>query len=109
MELTKKQYSRLKKYDGKLYTALYCDFVRLVDRTAIDELDEVFRELFPNESGVKSGCSRCVLKAVKKLAERYFKDKKTYQEIGKIKKTKEKEKENGNDTDTDRATTEGND
>lgn len=108
MELTKKQYSKLKKYDGKLYTALYCDFVRLVDRTAIDELDEVFRELFPNESGVKSGCSRCVLKAVKKLAERYFKDKKAYQEIGKIKKTKEKDN-NGNDEGNKGTSTEGND
>lgn len=72
--MTKEQYEKLNKYDEQLNTAYYGNYVRRLYSVALNELDEMYKQLFPNapDSKLKTGCSSCVLKALKKMAQEYF-------------------------------------
>lgn len=83
--MTKKQFERLSKYDEQLTTAKIGNYVRKMYSQSLIELDNIYRELFPTaaESNLKSGCSSCVVKAMKKIAEPYFKYKEKLEEKNK--------------------------
>lgn len=76
--MTQEQYEILKKYEEQLSTAKIGNYVRRMYATALEELDNVYKEMFPSTHlSIKSGCSSCVLKALKQMAEPYFQYKET--------------------------------
>ena len=83
--MTQEQYEILKKYEEQLSTAKICNYVRRMYATALEELDNLYKEMFPSTHlSIKSGCSSCVLKALKQMAEPYFQ----YKEKAETKETK---------------------
>lgn len=85
IDMTIKQYYKLKPYEDTLFTSKYCDYFRNLTQKARIELDEVYQELFKEASSINAGCGSCQLRSLKKLAEPYFKmkekmDKKKEQE-----------------------------
>lgn len=76
--MTQEQYEILKKYEEQLSTAKIGNYVRRMYATALEELDNLYKEMFPSTHlSIKSGCSSCVLKALKQMAEPYFQYKET--------------------------------
>lgn len=90
MNLTEEIYNRLTKYRKNLYSACYLDYVRLSSLQDKEELASIFKTIFNKDSGILSGCSRCILRDTKAMGELYFKDEK----IKKEEEKKNKEKEN---------------
>lgn len=71
--MTQEQYEILKKYEEQLSTAKIGNYVRRMYATALEELDNLYKEMFPSTHlSIKSGCSSCVLKALKQMAEPFF-------------------------------------
>lgn len=93
MNLTKENYDLLKSCEDKLYTAVYCQFVRITDRDQLKTLDEVYRNVFHTDKGIIGGCQHCLYEGCKKLGKLYFEDKKAYEAIEKAKNA-ENESEN---------------
>lgn len=69
--MTHEQYTILQQYEETLSKAQngYC---RALSSQSLKKLNEVYIELFGEESRLLSGCSACVLKGLKKLAKAYF-------------------------------------
>ena len=70
--MTQELHDRLDKYERSLYTAYYLDYLRNLGQTAVNELDEIYEELFGHKSNLKNGCSYCVLQEVKKIGREYY-------------------------------------
>lgn len=87
MNYSKEDYEFLKTIEDKLYTACYCQFVRLSSRADMVKADEIYRRVFHTDNGIIGGCNHCVYEACKKLGLLYFQDKKEYEK-------KEKEAQN---------------
>lgn len=87
MNLSKENYEKLKQYEDKLYTAAYCQFVRLSSRNDMLVIDEIYKNVFHTDKGIVGSCQHCVYLACKKLGLLYFQDKKEYEK-------KEKEAQN---------------
>lgn len=89
--MTKELKEKMSKYEEQFKTAKYGNYVRRLYSTSLNELDEIYKELFPDspDSRLKTGCSNCVLKAIKKMAEEYFKEEEP--KTRKKKKTDKKE------------------
>lgn len=79
MNLTKENYDLLKTCEDKLYTAVYCQFVRISDRNQLKTIDEVYKSTFHTDKGVIGGCQHCLYEGCKKLGKLYFEDKKAYE------------------------------
>lgn len=89
--MNKQQYLTLQKYEEQLSTAKIGNYVRKMYKSTLEELDSVYKQLFPNEdSRLFSGCGKCILRATRRLADEYFKYKEKLEN-----KQKEKDKENG--------------
>ena len=93
MNYSKEDYEFLKTIEDKLYTAVYCQFVRLSNRGDMVKADEIYRRVFHTDKGIIGGCSHCVYEACKKLGKLYFEDKKAYEKAEKEQNI-EKEAEN---------------
>lgn len=93
MFYTEEQYEILKNNDGILYTATYCDFVRINNRKELEKLDRIYNEAFKTKSSIIGGCNRCLLRDLKKLGKEYFADKKAYEKIKQEHEELEKETE----------------
>lgn len=72
--MTKEIHDKLSKYEEQLTTAKIGGYVRKLYSSALTELDEIYTKLYPSmpASNLKTGCSVCVVKAMKKMAEDYF-------------------------------------
>ena len=70
--MTKELFEKLSKYEEKLHTAFYCDFVRLTDPSMKRDLAQLHKELFGTEGNIMNGCNRCVLTALKNIAREYY-------------------------------------
>lgn len=66
--ITKEQYETLSKYEKNLSTALHLGYARNLGQVAVCELDEVYKEIFNEQSKLKGGCPACVLSELKRLA-----------------------------------------
>lgn len=94
MNYSKEDYEKLKTIEDKLYTACYCQFVRLTNKADIINADEIYKRVFHTTQGILGGCSHCVYEACKKLGKLYFEDKKAYEKAEKEQKAEdEPEKE----------------
>ena len=69
-------FEQLKQYDKHLYNATYGSFVRLADNNEKADLARLHKEHFGNDGNILGGCNRCVLNALKRLGQDYFKEKK---------------------------------
>lgn len=87
MNLSKEHYETLKTYEANLYTACYCQFVRLSGRKEMLVLDDIYKKVFHTTNGIVGGCNHCVYEACKKLGKLYFEDKKAYENAEKQQKT----------------------
>lgn len=56
-----------------IYTAYYCSFIRLTDHKQREAYEEIYKEVFGVGGNILGGCNRCVLNALRKLGEEYFK------------------------------------
>lgn len=83
MNYSKEDYEKLKNIEDKLYTACYCQFVRLTNKEHILMADEIYKKVFHTSQGILGGCSHCVYEACKKLGKLYFEDKKAYEKAEK--------------------------
>lgn len=92
MNYSKEDYENLKKIRDKLYTACYCQFVRLSNRDDIVMADEIYKRIFHTTKGILGGCSHCVYEACKKLGKLFFEDEKAYEKAEKEENTEEKPK-----------------
>lgn len=93
MNLTEEIYNRLTKYRKNLYSACYLDYVRLSSLQDKEELASIFKAIFSKDSGILSGCSRCILRDTKAMGELYFKDEKIKKEEEKKNKEEKEKKE----------------
>lgn len=93
MNLTEEIYNRLTKYRKNLYSACYLDYVRLSSLQDKEELASIFKTIFYKDSGILSGCSRCILRDTKAMGELYFKDEKIKKEEEKKNKEEKEKKE----------------
>lgn len=93
MNLTEEIYNRLTKYRKNLYSACYLDYVRLSSLQDKEELASIFKAIFCKDSGILSGCSRCILRDTKAMGELYFKDEKIKKEEEKKNKNKQEKEE----------------
>lgn len=71
--ITKEQYERLSHYQSQLYTSLHAGYCRNLGIPAVTELDEIYVEIFKEQSKLKGGCPACVLSEMKRLAVEYEK------------------------------------
>lgn len=79
MNIKKENYEELKRVEHILYTACFCNFVRIANREDTNILDRIYKETFHTDKGIVGGCSHCVYEACKKLGKLYFEDKKAYE------------------------------
>lgn len=91
MNFTKEIYERLTKYRNSLYNACYLDYVRLTSVKDKEELSAIYKEHFKKDSGILSGCSRCMLKDAKALGKLYFEDEKVYKQLAEQEANKKEE------------------
>lgn len=91
MNFTKEDYESLKTVEDKLYTACYCQFVRLTNREQVVLLDGIYKKTFHTEKGLVGGCQHCLYEGCKKLGKLYFDDKKNYEKAAKEAKNSENE------------------
>ena len=92
MNIKKENYEELKRVEHILYTACFCNFVRIANREDTNVLDRIYKETFHTDKGIVGGCSHCVYEACKKLGKLYFEDKKAYENAEKEENTEEKPK-----------------
>lgn len=81
MVYTKELFERLTKYRGNMYSACYLDYARLNNYDDKKELAEIYKLHFKKDSGILSGCSRCLLRDLRELGKLYFQDEKEYKEL----------------------------
>lgn len=81
MNYTKELYDRLTKYRNSLYNACYLDYTRLNTLDDKKELDLIYKTHFNKDSGILTGCGRCLLRDMKTLGKLYFEDEKVYKEL----------------------------
>lgn len=75
MNLTNEEFEFLKSIEDKLYTACYCKFVRLGNRSQLEELDKVYKRVFNTTEGAIGACAHCLLNICKKVGTLYFAQK----------------------------------
>ena len=80
MIFTNEEFEFLKTIEDKLYVACYCKFVRLSNRTQLEQLDKIYKRVFHSETGAIGACSHCLLEICKKVGNLYFKEKKEMEE-----------------------------
>ena len=73
--MDKEIFEQLKVYEGYLHHAYYDSFCRLTDNGVKKELARLHSALFGNDGNILKGCSRCVLAALRRLGQEYFKMK----------------------------------
>lgn len=79
--MTQEIFEKLKPYEEKLYTAYYCQFVRLTEPNAKQELAKIYKEYTGEDGNIMNGCTRCVLNGIRLLAKPYFEMKKALAEM----------------------------
>lgn len=70
---TEEQFKTLQKYEGKLYNALYLNYVRINDSDLVKDLDQISQDV--SGIGITGGCSHCLMNHIKRLAKPYFDQK----------------------------------
>ena len=71
--ITQELFERLQKQEIHFHSATIANFVRRLYTPDLNELDECFKIMFPNEkSRLKNGCPKCILADIKKMATEYY-------------------------------------
>lgn len=83
MNYTDKEFEKLTEFRDNLYAAKYCGYVRFGSREQKERLAAIYESHFGKKSGILNGCSRCLLRDTKALAELYFNDVREKEEMAK--------------------------
>lgn len=76
MTFTDEEYAFLTTVEDKMYTACYCQFVRIPKREQVEQIDVIYKRVFNSTTGLTGSCSHCALEIIKKLGKIYFAEKK---------------------------------
>lgn len=70
--ITKEQYELMLPYEKHFWTAINGDYARNVTMEGFNILDEIYKDVYKRDSGLKSGCSRCRLRGLKDLGKLFY-------------------------------------
>lgn len=76
--MTKEIFESLDIYEDLFTKAINDGFIRSLGSSHASFLHNTFFTLFGTTSGILGGCSRCVLRDVKRIGEEYFKYKESH-------------------------------
>ena len=84
-----KSYKVLSKFEDRLYTAVFSDYVRNIGSRELNELISTYNEITNNHLTISNpSCSVCVLRVFRTIGKYYF-DQKAADQKSQTKKTKE--------------------
>lgn len=84
-----KSYKALSKFEDRLYTAVFSDYVRNCSSRELNELISTYNEITNNHLTISNpSCSVCVLRVFRTIGKYYF-DQKDADQKSQTKKTKE--------------------
>ena len=71
-----KSYKQLSKYEDRMYTAVYSDYVRNCSSKELNELISTYNEITNNHLTISNpSCSACVLRVFRTIGKYYFDQK----------------------------------
>lgn len=84
-----KSYKALSKFEDRLYTAVFSDYVRNCSSRELNELISTYNEITGNHLTISNpSCGVCVLRVFRTIGKYYF-DQKAADQKSQTKKTKE--------------------
>ena len=98
MKFTEEEMAILATMEDKLYTACYCKFVRLSNRSQLEQLDVIYKKAFNTTQGAIGACNHCLMEICKKVGKLYFDQKKEMENEAKNKAVEQPEEEKATDT-----------
>ncbi len=85
----KPTYKQLSKYEDRMYTAVYSDYVRNIGSRELTDLISTYNEITGNQLTISNpSCGACVLRVFRTIGKYYF-DQKSADQKSQTKKTKE--------------------
>ena len=86
-------YKALSKYEDRLYTAVYSDYVRNIGSKELNELIWTYNEITNNHLTISNpSCSACVLRVFRTIGKYYFDQKDADQKTADQKEKNNKKK-----------------
>ena len=71
-----KSYKALSKYEDRMYTAVYSDYVRNCSSRELNELISTYNEITNNHLTISNpSCAVCVLRVFRTIGKYYFEEK----------------------------------
>ena len=71
-----KSYKQLSKYEDRMYTAVYSDYVRNCSSRELNELISTYNEITNNHLTLSNpSCGACVLRVFRTIGKYYFEEK----------------------------------
>ena len=71
-----KSYKALSKYEDRMYTAVYSDYVRNIGSRELTDLISTYNEITGNHLTISNpSCSVCVLRVFRTIGKYYFDEK----------------------------------
>ena len=84
-----KSYKALSKFEDRLYTAVFSDYVRNIGSRELTDLISTYNEITGNHLTISNpSCGACVLRVFRTIGKYYF-DQKDADQKSQTKKTKE--------------------
>ena len=80
---TKDELDTLSFYEDRFNTAINSAYYRNVNSGALVTIANIYREATDETISTNFGCSTCILNFLRKVGEKYFKDKKAFEEAAK--------------------------
>ena len=79
-QFTGEELKALEQYEGRFKSATELDYVRNLEPRYLNEIKETYDAAAGAKSSLNTTCAHCVLTFMKKVGQKYFEDKKAYQE-----------------------------
>lgn len=83
MNYTQEDYEYMGKFEYHLNTAVNNNYCRIDSKVTLKAFADIYKRTLNKDSKLVTGCSHCVLKDIKTLANLYFSDKAEYEAIEK--------------------------
>ena len=88
-----KSYKALSKYEDRMYTAVYSDYVRNIGSRELNELISTYNEITGNHLTISNpSCGACVLRVFRTIGKYYFDQKAADQKAADQKEKNQKKK-----------------
>ena len=81
MNYTQEDYEYMGKFEYHLNTAINNNYCRIDSKVTLKAFADIYKRTLNKDSKLVTGCSHCVLKDIKTLANLYFSDKAEYEAI----------------------------